>query len=307
MCSMKILERLNHNTVSFNRPIAHALGLAAAVVYSALIAKQVYYEQRDMLDSEGWFYSTIADLEESTSLSKRQQSGAIKALIDAGLVECQKRGMPARRYFRVRDDVELVNEILAQGEDIMTDLNPISQKLCENVPTSCPENVQQVGAFCNDKSVQNEPYTYNPNKKSKEKNPYQSIIRDGIDMMDFPTKSVSFGERNDYLALIRENIDYDCFTEKEKVDELVGIMLDVVCSTNDTVRVNVEDMPQRVVKSRFLKLNYEHIDYVLTSMQKNTSNIHNIRAYLITALYNAPETMDSYYTAWVNHNMRGGA
>ncbi len=305
---MKILERLNHNnTVSFNRPIAHALGLAAAVVYSALIAKQVYYEQRNMLDNEGWFYSTIADLEESTSLSKRQQSGAIKALTDAGLVECQKRGMPARRCFRVYDDVELVNEILAQGEDIMTDLNPISQKLCENVPTSCSENAQQVGTFCNDKSAQNVPNTYNPNKKSKEKNPHQSIFRDGIDMMNFPTKSVSFGERNNYLELIRENIDYDCFTEKEKVDELVGIMLDVVCSTKNTVRVNSEDLPQEIVKSRFLKLNHEHIDYVITALQKNTSDISNIRAYLITALYNAPKTMDSYYTAWVNHDMSGGA
>lgn len=143
---MKILERLNHNnTVSFNRPIAHALGLAAAVVYSALIAKQVYYEQREMLDSEGFFYSTIADLSESTSLSKRQQSSAIQALVDAGLVECEKRGMPARRCFRVYDDVALVDEIIAQGEDIMSDLNPISQS-CENVPTSCPENAQQVGA-----------------------------------------------------------------------------------------------------------------------------------------------------------------
>ncbi len=88
----------------------------------------------------------FADLAESTSLSKRQQSGAIKALIDAGLVECEKRGMPARRCFRVRDDVALVDKIIAQGKDIMTDLNPISQKLCENVPTSCPENAQQVGA-----------------------------------------------------------------------------------------------------------------------------------------------------------------
>ncbi len=213
MCSMKILERLNHNTVSFNRPIAHALGLAAAVVYSALIAKQVYYEQREMLDNEGFFYSTIADLAESTSLSKRQQSGAIQALVNAGLVECEKRGMPARRCFRVRDDVALVDKIIAQGEDIMTDLNPISQKLCENVPTSCPENTQQVGAFCNDKSTQNVPYTYNPKKKFKEKNPHQSILRDGIDRMDFSPKNVSVEERNDYLDLIRKNIEYDCFTE----------------------------------------------------------------------------------------------
>lgn len=123
--------------------------------------------------------------------------------------------------------------------------------------------------------------------------------------MDFPPKSVSFEERNDYLELIRENIDYDCFTEKEKVDELVGIMLDVVCSTKDTVRVNGEDLPHEVVKSRFLKLNHEHIDYVLTSLKKNTSDVRNIRAYLITALYNAFDTIDSYYTAWVNHDMHG--
>ncbi len=306
---MKILERLNpNNTVSFNRPIAHALGLAAAVVYSALIAKQVYYEQRDMLDSKGFFYSTIADLAESTSLSKRQQSGAIKALIDAGLVECEKRGMPARRCFRVRDDVALVDEIIAQGEDIMSDINPISQ-LCGNVPTSCPENAQQVGAFCDDKSAQNAPYTYNPKKKSKEIKPNQSILRDGIDMMDFSPKNVSLEERNDYLDLIRENIEYDCFNEsdKAKVDELVEIMLDVVCSTKSEIRVNGEEINQEIVKSRFLKLNHEHIDYVITALQKNTSDIGNIRAYLITALYNAPTTMDSYYTAWVNHDMRGGA
>ena len=68
---MKILERLNPtNTGSYNRPIAHALGLAAAVVYAALISKQVYYEQHNMLDEVGFFYSTIADLEESTTLTE---------------------------------------------------------------------------------------------------------------------------------------------------------------------------------------------------------------------------------------------
>lgn len=304
---MKILEILNPtNTGAYNRPIAHALGLGAAVVYSALIKKQVYYEQREMLDSEGFFYSTIADLAESTSLSKRQQSSAIQALVDAGLVECERRGMPARRCFRVYDDVALVDEIIAQGEDIMSDLNPIFQS-CENVPTSCPENAQQVGAFCADKLAQNEPYTYNLKKKSKEINPNQSIFRDGIDRMVFSPKNVSVEERNDYLDLIRENIEYDCFTEKEKVDELVGIMLDVVCSTKSTIRVNGEELPQEAVKSRFLKLNYEHIDYVITALQKNTSDVRNIRAYLITALYNSFDTIDSYYTAWVNHDMRGGA
>ena len=82
-------------------------------------------------------------------------------------------------------------------------------------------------------------------------------------------------------------------------------MLDVICSMKDMIRVNGEDIPHGVVKSRFLKIDSSHIDYVLTSLKKNTSEVRNIRAYLITALYNAPTTIDGYYTAWVNHDMYG--
>ena len=119
---MKILERINPtNTGSYNRPIAHALGLGAAVVYAALISKQVYYEQHNMLDEEGFFYSTIADLQESTTLTKRQQRDAIKVLIDKGLIVRKRFGMPAKRYFRVLDDTELIDDLLKQGEGVTED------------------------------------------------------------------------------------------------------------------------------------------------------------------------------------------
>lgn len=116
-------------------------------------------------------------------------------------------------------------------------------------------------------------------------------------------------ERSDYLELIRENIEYDCFEEKEqeKVDELVEIMVDVVCSSQSTVRVHGEDLPHEVVKSRYLKLNHEHIEYVLLSLKRNTSEVKNIRAFLITTLYNAPTTKDAFFTALVNHDMYGSA
>ena len=297
---MKILERLNPtNTGSYNRPIAHALGLGAAVVYSALINKQVYYEQHDMLDEEGFFYSKIADLEESTTLSKRQQSAAIKVLIDAGIIECKRCGMPAKRYFRVLDDTELIDDLLKQGEAVMNELNPIAQK-CENVTSCSDKNAQQEVTNCNIKLAQNEPYTINHNiNKSKDNNPNLSIL--GGDEMD------RIDERSNYLELIRENIEYDCFSEgeQEKVDELVEIMLDVVCSSQSTVRVHGEDLPHDVVKSRFLKLNHEHIEYVLLSLKRNTSDVKNIRAYLITTLYNAPTTKDAFFTSLVNHDMYG--
>ena len=309
---MKILERLNPtNTGSYNRPIAHALGLGAAVVYSALISKYEYYYKHDMLDEEGFFYSTIADLQESTSMGKCQQSNAIKVLTDAGLVEVCRRGMPAKRYFRVRDEVELLDKFLKHGKEIIAELNPIAQ-LDDNRQTCCTETEQQVGGFSDNKLAQNEPYTINPNIiKSKENNPNQSIhgVADMIDMMDNSTEIVSADKRSDYLELIRENIEYDCFDkrEQEKVDELIQIMLDVVCSSQSTVRVHGEDLPHDVVKSRFLKLNHEHIEYVLLSLKRNTSDVKNIRAYLITTLYNAPTTIDSYYTALVNHDMYGSA
>ena len=309
---MKILEQLNPtNTGSYNRPIAHALGLSAAVVYAALISKQVYYEQHNKLDEEGFFYSTIADLQESTTLTKRQQKDAIKVLIDKGLIKRKRCGMPAKRYFRVLDDTEPLDDLIKQGEAVMNELNPIAQK-CENV-TSCSDKiVQQEVTNCNIKLAQNVPYTINHNiNKSKENNPNLSIhgSADVIDMMDNSAEIVYVEERENYLELIRENIEYDCFEEKEQdtVDELVEIMLDVVCSSKSVIGVHGEDLPHEVVKSRYLKLNHEHIEYVLLSLKRNTSDVKNIRAYLITTLYNAPTTIDSYYTALVNHDMYGSA
>ena len=85
----------------------------------------------------------------------------------------------------------------------------------------------------------------------------------------------------------------------------MDIMLDAVCSTARTIRINGEDMPQQVVKSCFLKLNSSHIEYVLEAMNKNPSDIRNIRAYLLTALYNASLTIDNYYSALVNHDFYG--
>ena len=128
-------------------------------------------------------------------------------------------------------------------------------------------------------------------------------------MMDNSAEIVYVEERENYLELIRENIEYDCFEEmeQEKVDELVEIMVDVVCSNQSTVRVHGEDLPHEVVKSRLLKLNHEHIEYVLLSLKRNTSDVKNIRAYLITTLYNAPTTKDAFFTALVNHDMCGSA
>lgn len=80
-------------------------------------------------------------------------------------------------------------------------------------------------------------------------------------------------------------------------------MLDAICAKKPTVRINGEDIPKEAVKSRFLKLDSEHIEYVLFAMKNSPSKIRNIKAYLLTALYNAPTTMDNYFAALVNHDL----
>ena len=83
-------------------------------------------------------------------------------------------------------------------------------------------------------------------------------------------------------------------------------MLDTVCSSKRLIRIGGEEMPKDIVKSRLLKLNSEHIRYVLDCMGENTTRVRNIRQYLLTTLYNAPVTISNYYSALVNHDMYGG-
>ena len=118
-------------------------------------------------------------------------------------------------------------------------------------------------------------------------------------------------ERESYRELILENIEYDCLIQnhrldRNRLDELVELMVDTVCSNREMIRIAGDDYPAEVVKSRFLKLNSSHIEYVLDRMQENTTYVRNIKKYLLAALYNAPATIDSYYTSLVSHDMYGG-
>ena len=117
-------------------------------------------------------------------------------------------------------------------------------------------------------------------------------------------------ERESYRELILENIEYDILVQNERMehdrlDELVELMVDTVCSNREMIRIAGDDYPAEVVKSRFLKIGSSHIEYVLERMRENTTYVRNIKKYLLAALYNAPVTMDSYYTSLVSHDLYG--
>lgn len=328
-----IFQMLNpSNTLTVNRLLAHAIGLSEAVVYASLISKCSYYERNGMLDDSGWFYSTVPDLEASTALSEYQQKRCIKNLVDAGLIESKNRGLPAKRCFRIIEDIELISTLISQGEKKQLSIKPAAVQSYEKKrknridaqPPCSEETAEQPGeeltillpkncGASSEKSVLPSLYKSKDNK-SKENNPLSINPKDGADLMDRIDSSipnmVSSDERTDYADIIRENIGYDYLLEsipsqKGRINEIIGIMIDVVCSTKKYIRVNGEDFPQSVVKSQFLKLDSTHIEYVITALDKNTSDVRNIRAYLITALYNAPLTIDSFYSAMVNHDMYG--
>ena len=93
--------------------------------------------------------------------------------------------------------------------------------------------------------------------------------------------------------------------DRDRPDELVERMVDTVCSNREMIRIAGDDYPAEVVKSRFLKIDSSHIEYVLERMRENTTYVRNIKKYLLAALYNAPVTMDSYYTSLVSHDLYG--
>ena len=111
-----------------------------------------------------------------------------------------------------------------------------------------------------------------------------------------------------YRDLILENIDYDVLAsdphvDRERLDEIVDLVQETVCSTRSRIRVAGNDYPAEVVRSKLLKLNSEHIRFVTDCLKQNTTRIRNIRQYLLTALFNAPSTMSSYYAALVAHDL----
>lgn len=114
-----------------------------------------------------------------------------------------------------------------------------------------------------------------------------------------------------YAALIRDNIDYDheinnlSYGDRELYESLYNIICDIMCNNYDTVRINRIDYPINVVRSKFIKLRSSHIYYVMEKINKTRTKISNIRNYLITALYNAPDTFEADLTAQVQYDLYG--
>lgn len=120
----------------------------------------------------------------------------------------------------------------------------------------------------------------------------------------------SMDKLEEVRSFIKDNIAYDdllqCHpAEKMDIDELVELMVETIAIKQSTIRINKYDFPYDVVRSRFEKIDYHTMEYVLECLRNNTTKVRNIRSYMLTTLYNAPVTCSNYYKAEVNHDMYG--
>ena len=114
-------------------------------------------------------------------------------------------------------------------------------------------------------------------------------------------------ERWSLKERVKEQIEYDTLCTQytaEDVDALVELIAEMQSSTADAVRLGKDQIPIEIIKERFRQLNQMHVAYVLDSLRTTTTQINNIKAYLLTALYNAPTTMGFFYSAQVRHDLR---
>ena len=113
-----------------------------------------------------------------------------------------------------------------------------------------------------------------------------------------------------YSEIIRDNLCIDALKDRDPVnaedyESIYDLVLETVLNKNPDIVIAGNRYPAELVKSKFLKLNQMHVEYVMDCMQSNTTKVRNIKKYMLAALFNAPSTMPSYYRAETNHDMYG--
>lgn len=178
--------------------------------------------------------------------------------------------------------------------------NPVQVKpILENPVLGKPE--QEIPAQSN-KDKSNTVLSITEQSNPIRSNPPAPEGRNGTDGME---------AREIYREIVYGNIEYDILREdntvnRDQLDEIAELIVDTVCSARKTIRIAGDDYPAEVVKSRFLKLDSSHVQYVIDCMKNNTTYVRNIKKYLLAALYNAPATINNYYSSLVQHDLYGG-
>ena len=264
----------------FTEEIFEALSTDAKFLYGLLLDRISLSRENGWLDDAGrvYVYYTIKSVKKSMRCANTKACGLLRELDGFGLIERKKQGLGKPTIIYVKDFTRFRKAELLDSDK----QNSV---------------ILHTGTLDNRKSERNK--TEKNNTESNKTNPILSGADKDMD------------ERASYRNYLNSQLDMEIMYERypydrETLDAIMDLMLDVVCSKRRTIRIAGDDKPVSVVKSQFLKINSMHLEYVMDCMKKNPAKVRNIKQYLLAAIYNAPLTMQSYYQAWVNNDMAEG-
>lgn len=256
------------------------LSTDAKVLYGLFLNRVSLSKKNHWIDEEGrvYVYYTLISIQEDLHCASQKALKLLKELESYGLIERVKQGLckPDRIY--VKNFVLLQESPVRSGENHHTGVVKITSPECRKSP---PNNTEINNIECSNT------------------NPFLSGERMGTE------------EREQYRNYFLETLEIECIKEQhpysaDQVDEILEILLDAVCSKRKQIRIAGDDKPVQVVKSQLMKLDYSHIEFVLGCLKENTTHIKNMKQYILAALYNAPITINNYYSSLVQHDMATG-
>ncbi len=260
----------------FTNPTYRRLSSDAKILYGLMLDRMGLSLRNQWVDEENrvFIYFTLEDAQEYLYCGHTKGVALFAELEKVGLIERKKQGLgrPAKVYV-----LKFIEEEQSEVQTSGNEKSRLPKNGTQDFPKAEANNTE-----------------YNNTELSKNN---LSIMER---LMDFDEDS----------ALLRENIEYDILKEQlgpdeELLEEIVDLLEDTLVSRRGEVRIGTEYFPKEVVRNRILKLNSEHIKYVIECLKANTAKVRNIRGYLLAMLYNAPVTMNSYYIAEVNYDLYG--
>ena len=256
------------------------LSTDAKVLYGLFLNRVSLSKKNHWIDEQGrvYVYYTLENIQEDLHCASQKAMKLLKELESYGLIERVKQGLckPDRIY--VKNFILYQKSPVRSGENHQTGIVKITSQDSWKSP---PNN------------------TENNNTECSNTNPFLSEDGKGTDTR---------AEYRDYfirtlnLDILKERNPYD----DGQIDEILEILLDAVCSNRKQIRIAGDDKPAQVVKSQLMKLDCSHIEFVLDCMKQNTTQIRNVKQYILAALYNAPLTINNYYQSLVQHDMATG-
>ena len=277
--------------VLFTEERFKAISAEAKVLYGLLLDRMSLSAKNGWQDKENRVYIifTIEDIMEAMGCAD-QKAGKLLYELESkcGLIERKRQGLGKPNLIYVKNFVTpsesrfLNRENHDSGEVKITDQEPLKSR--SNNTENSDTDFSDTDSF-----------------------PFTSFRRDH----GREAKGNEAALRGRYRELIADNIAYDALLtdypyEQDTLEEILELLVDVVCTTKSSVRISGDDKPAEVVRSQFLKLNSEHIRFVMGGLKENTTRIRNMRQYLLATLYNAPLTIGNYYRSLVSHDMSEG-